>query len=110
MRIWDISPSKLCRNHLLGEHRELHAMWTVITEEKTGYSMHPETIRWKGKLRAMYLRHEKLVGEMNHRGYHHKSSLDKRKATGKHVQDVFIDTPSEQIRILKNKNCDCKFK
>jgi hypothetical protein len=25
MRIWDIEPRKLCRNHLLGEHRELHA-------------------------------------------------------------------------------------
>lgn len=45
MRIWDISPGKLCKNHLLGEHRELHAIWTVITENKKGYSKHPETIR-----------------------------------------------------------------
>jgi hypothetical protein len=81
-----------------------------MTEKKKGYSMHPETIRWKGKLRAMYLRHEELVKEMNHRGYDHKSPLDKRKATGKTTQDVFIDTPTEQIRILKNKNCDCKLK
>jgi len=72
--------------------------------------MHPETIRWKGKLMAMYLRHEEQVGERSHRGYRHKSPLDKRKAIGKHVQDVFIDTPTEQIRILKNKNCDCKLK
>jgi len=108
MRIWDLHPSKLCRNHLLGEHRELHAMWTVITQKRKGYSMHPETIRWKGKLRAMYLRHEKLVEEMGHRGYCHKSPLDKRKATGKYLQDVFIDTPTDQIRILKNKKCDCK--
>lgn len=43
MRIWDVSPSKLCKNHLLGEHRELHAMWVVITENKKGYSKHPET-------------------------------------------------------------------
>jgi len=72
--------------------------------------MHPETIRWKGKLRAMYLRHEELVKEMSNRGYSHKSPLDKRKATGKYLQDVFIDTPTEQIRILKNKKCDCKLK
>jgi len=38
-------PDKLCRNHLLGEHREIHAIWAVITEKKKGYSMHPETIR-----------------------------------------------------------------
>jgi len=85
-------------------------MWTVITEKKKGYPMHPETIRWKGKLKTMYLRHEELVKEMNCRGYKHKSSFDKRRATGKHVQDVFVDTPTDQIQILKNKKCDCKLK
>ena len=108
MRIWDISPKKLCRNHLLGEHRELHAMWTVITEGKKGYSLHPETIRWKGKLKALYSRHEELVSEMNSRGYSHQSPLDKRKATGNSIQDVFVDSPSRQIQILKQKGCDCK--
>jgi hypothetical protein len=108
MRIWDIPPNKLCRQHLLGEHRELHAMWIVITEKKKGYSMHPETIRWKGKLKAMYLRHEELVKEMNHRGYRHKSPLDKRKATGKLQQDVFVDIPSKQIQIIKQKGCRCQ--
>ena len=108
MRIWDVSPRKLCRQHLLGEHRELHAMWVVITENKKGYSMHPETLRWKGKLSAMYLRHEELVKEMHNRGYNHNSPLDKRKATGKPKQDVFVDTPSRQIEILKEKKCDCQ--
>ena len=74
MRIWDISPSKLCKNHLLGEHRELHAMWAVITEHKKGYSLHPETLRWNGKLKAMYQRHEKLVDEMKKIGSLMRSS------------------------------------
>ena len=108
MRIWDISPNKLCRNHLLGEHRELHAMWVVITENKKGYSKHPETIRWRGKLKAMYLRHEELVKEMKQRGYKHKSPLDKRKATGELKQDFFVDNLSKQIQIIKNKGCNCK--
>jgi len=108
MRIWDIPPKKLCKNHLLGEHRELHAMWTVITENKKGYSMHPETLRWKGKLKAMYSRHEELVKEMSSRGYSHKSPLDKRKATGRSIQNDFVDIPSRQIQILKNKGCTCK--
>jgi len=60
----DISLTKLCRNHLLGEHRELHAMWVVITENKKWYYLHPETLRWNGKLKAMYLRHDKLVSEI----------------------------------------------
>ncbi len=108
MRIWDMPPNKLCRNHLLGEHRELHAMWTVITEKKKGYSFHPETLRWKGKLHALYLRHEKLTSEMIRRGYSHHSPLDKRKATGKSIQDAFIDLPSKQIQLLRQKGCECK--
>ena len=107
MRVWDLSPSVLCRNHLLGEHRELHAMWAVITENKKGYSLHPETIRWKGKLHALYARHEQLVFEMLNRGYNHNSPLDKRKATGKKIQDCFVDMPSKQIQILRNKGCLC---
>ncbi|AFS80983.1 hypothetical protein NKOR_05485 [Candidatus Nitrosopumilus koreensis AR1] len=108
MRIWDITPEKLCKNHLLGEHRELHAIWTVVTEHKKGYSMHPETIRWKGKLKALYFRHNALVAEMIHRGYLHHSPLDKRKATGLSVQDTFVDSLNKQIRILKQKKCHCK--
>ena len=107
MRIWDISPKKLCRNHLLGEHRELHAMWIIITEKKKGYSNHPETNRWKGKLLALYQRHDELVIEMGKRGYSHQSPLDKRKATGKSKRDIFVDVPSKQIQILKQKNCNC---
>ena len=45
MRIWDIPPEKLCRNHLLGEHNEQHAIWSILTHNKKGFSHHPETIR-----------------------------------------------------------------
>lgn len=108
MRIWDIPTEKLCRQHLLGEHRELHAMWVIITKNKKGYSKHPETIRWVGKLKAMYLRHEEQVKEMKHRGYNHQSPLNIKNATGKSKQDIFVDTPSKQIQILKQKSCPCK--
>ncbi len=107
MRIWDIDPSRLCRNHLLGEHRELHAMWTIITLNKRGYANHPETLRWRGKLSAMYLRHELLVEEMSKRGYKHSSPLDKRRAIGSSVQTEYVNSISEQIHILKKKGCKC---
>ena len=58
MRIWDFPANKLCTKHLLGEHCELHALWNILTQNKSGYSRHPETLRWKGKLAALYLRHE----------------------------------------------------
>ena len=107
MRIWDISPKRLCRNHLLGEHRELHAIWSVIVNGKKGYAQHPETLRWKGKLKALYGRHEALVVEMSSRGYQHRSPLAKREATGSAKQTNYVDTPRRQIVILRNKRCQC---
>jgi hypothetical protein len=108
MRVWDISPKKLCRNHLLGEHRELHAIWVVITKGKKGYSKHPETLRWKGRLRALYLRHSRLVKEMKTRGYNHHSPLPSNLAKGISRQIVFVDSYKDQLKILKQKGCDCK--
>jgi hypothetical protein len=108
MRIWDVPPRVLCRQHLLGEHRELHAIWAVITEDRKGYSRHPETLRWRGKLKALWARHEALVEEMSRRGYNHRSPLDRRKATGSAKQRFYVDRPSEQFRLLKSKGCSCE--
>lgn len=107
MRIWDLPPSYLCRKHLLGEHRELHALFTILTQNKKGYRAHPETKRWVGKEKALYLRHRDLVSEMEKRGYVHKSELDPKLATGSSRQNTFVNTLSEQKEILKNKGCDC---
>jgi len=108
MRIWDIDPKRLCRNHLLGEHRELHAIWSILTKNKKGYSRHPETLRWKGKLKALFARHQKLVRELEKRCYNHYSNLPIKYAKGLGYQNVFIDSPREQLKILKNKQCQCE--
>jgi hypothetical protein len=108
MRIWDLEPKFLCRQHLLAEHGELHALWSILVNKKKGFSKHPETLRWKGKLKALYLRHEKLVKELEKRGYSHRSPLDLRLAKGKAKQDEYIDSISEQKRLLKEKDCQCK--
>ena len=108
MRIWDIEPRRLCRNHLLGEHRELHCIWVVLTQGKKGYSRHPETLRWRGRLKALFLRHTAQVTEMERRGYRHKSPLDERLATGSTVQNIFIDPPPRQLKLLAAKKCECR--
>jgi len=107
MRIWDINPKKLCNQHLFGEHRELHAIWSILINDKKGYRNHPETKRWEGKTNALFLRHEKLVKEIRRRGYRHSSSLDKKLASGKVRQSQFVNTRAEQRIILKHKDCNC---
>ncbi len=108
MRIWDIEPSRLCRAHLLGEHAELHAIWSILVNDKTGYARHPETLRWRGKLKALYLKHDEIAAEMARRDYAHRSDLPEHLATGSSVQDDFVDSPEAQVRILRAKGCDCR--
>jgi hypothetical protein len=109
MRVWDIHPKHLCRKHLLGEHRELHGLWNILTKHggKGGYSQHPETLRWVGKEKALFLRHEALVLEMSRRGYQHSSPLDPRLAKGSDTQQTYLHTLVEQEKILVGKPCEC---
>jgi len=109
MRVWDLPPEMLCRNHLLGEHSELHGIWTILTQGRQGgYANHPEVLRWKGKLRALFLKHEEIVDEMARRGYRHNSPLDAELATGADQQDTLVDSYEDQVKILRRKGCDCR--
>ena len=110
MRVWDIHPKYLCRKHLLAEHRELHGLWNILTKHnkgRGGYSRHPETLRWVGKQKALYMRHEALVSEFTRRGYQHHTPLNERFSLGSDNQRVFINTIKEQGDLLKGKPCDC---
>lgn len=108
MRIWDIEPERLCRQHLLAEHRELHALWVILTEGKKGFARHPETARWRGKLKALYKRHQALAAEMGRRGYRHHTPLPEEQATGLGEQREYKDTPVEQVRLLRSRGCGCR--
>lgn len=107
MRIWDVAPSALCRQHLLGEHRELHGLWNILNHDLAGYRNHPETRRWEGRLAALYRRHGALVEEMERRGYRHGSPLDPALATGRAEQDRFVDSLERQWDLLLEKPCLC---
>lgn len=101
MRIWDIDAGFLNDKSLLGEHRELHGIVSVIKNKKTGYSRHPETLRWIGHLKSLIVRHELLVEEMALRGFNHYSPL---KEEGELIwPPAFIDEPGRQYKILEAK-------
>lgn len=107
MRVWDIDPKLLCDRHLLGEHNEIHTIWSIITNGLKGFANHPETNRWRGKLKALYLRHAATAGEMERRGFKHKSPLDESLATGNAVQDELKDPIEAQEKLLSEKDLDC---
>jgi len=102
MRIWDIQPGYLNRQSLLGEHRELHGIVSIIINKKKGYAKHPETLRWVGYGWALRKRHQLLASEMELRGYSEQSPV--RMRSRKNVwPEVFIDSPIMQYQILDDK-------
>ena len=76
VRIWCVPVTELDRQHLLGEHKELHVIWSVIVNNKKGYSRHPETLRFKNRLGELASRHTEQVLVMQDRGYRHNSPLN----------------------------------
>ncbi|NIM13795.1 MAG: DUF1722 domain-containing protein [Candidatus Aminicenantes bacterium] len=101
MRIWDVNPGYLNRQSLLGEHREIHGLFSVIHHQKKGYSHHPETLRWYGKMTALKRRHDLLVSEMLLRGYQHRSPMPE--GNGEQIQTQYVDLPYQQFKILEKK-------
>jgi len=100
MRIWDISPGYLNRQSLLGEHRELHGIVSIIVNGKKGYSKHPETIRWIGYGWALKQRHQQLAAEMSLRGFTEKSPLVDSFSNEGRWPDNYIDEPGEQFQLV----------
>jgi hypothetical protein len=102
VRVWDVSAGYLNRQSLLGEHRELHGLYTILTQGKTGYSRHPETLRWVGALDGVCWRHAQQVAEMTLRGYMDRSPLPPGCAGGTWPA-AFVDEPAVQFKLLRAK-------
>ena len=102
MRIWDINPGYLKRQSLLGEHRELHGIVSIVTQKKKGYAKHPETLRWSGYGWALKQRHRLLAAEMALRGHVDRSSVLTRSRENQWPV-VYIDEPHRQFQILAAK-------
>lgn len=105
MRIWDIDPGYLNHQSLLGEHRELHGIVSIIVNGKKGYSQHPETLRWVGHGWALRQRHKHLACEMALRGFSHQSPVTMRSNKGTWPAN-YLDQPGRQFQLLQQKYLD----
>lgn len=102
MRIWDIPITNICDKHLIAEHHELHCIYNIITKNLKGFSNHPETMRWRGKLEALCSRHKEQVAEMKKRGFKHNSPLKLVKDSP--IQD-YVWQPINIQKNLLSKRC-----
>ena len=73
--MWNVPVEMMCRQHLLGEHLELHMFYNSINEGKkiTGYIekgiFDPPLLK---------IRHDDIVLEMENRGFNHKTPMPNR--------------------------------
>ena len=72
MRMWMTDPAIMCRQHLLGEHVELHMFLGSL---KKGIDFDGYVVNNLVEPAAFAERHDALVSEMRHRGYNHQSPL-----------------------------------
>jgi hypothetical protein len=100
--MWMVNPKIMCRQHLLGEHVEIHMFIGTINRERSvkGYLE-------KGLLEIhnLYNRHEELVKEMKRRGYNHYSGVDKK---WKLVEKAGFINKEKSIAELTNRCSKCK--
>jgi len=100
MRMWKVPPKYLCRQHLLGEHAEMH-MYASAIRLKRSIRGHIE----KGQVETHNIksRHDALAKEMLKRGYKHNSPLNfqTKRREGK-------VSSKESTRALKKRCRECR--
>lgn len=110
MRMWMIDTTKLCKNHLSGEHREIHALVGMINR---GISLKGYISNGLIEIHSIRQRHNDLVFELLRREsirepnptnkYFHKSPLPFFVQT----QEGKVDT-DKSIEDLKRRCPKCK--
>ena len=75
MRIWGVDPSLMCQRHILGEHREMHALVVMIRLGTKKSQLEAHCRLGQVAIHQIVDRHELLVEEMERRGWNHKTPM-----------------------------------
>jgi hypothetical protein len=89
VRIWAVPVSELDRQHLLGEHAELHCIVGALLGKYKAYHNHPETLSFQNRIEQFYYRHDQQVAEMQKRGYNHHSPLPNQSKPYIYTEDEY---------------------
>ncbi len=103
MRMWMIDPKKMCNQHILGEHGEIHKFRHnfVKRHNMTGRLVAPSQIDPV----LMSYRHDQLVKEMVSRGMNHKSPYEQPDVS--YLPVAYVDIEYNE-RDLANRCPKCK--
>lgn len=74
MRMWGVNPKLLCRQHLLGEHNEIHKHRHNFVKKHSIAKRISPVVQIEPE--NMKKRHDELVEEMIARGYNHNSPYE----------------------------------
>jgi len=77
-----VSPKWICNQHLLGEHRELHAIIGILHKGTSIYGYIQNNCL---EVSSIYKRHNALVNEMYIRGYKHKTPIIESEIVFEHL-------------------------
>lgn len=102
MRMWMISPDQLCRQHLLGEHSELHKFRHVFVK---GWSIAGR--RGQIEPQAMEARHNQLADEMLWRGFRHESPYVQPDLSAYDLSGFVVDVEASGLE-LRRRCVDCR--
>lgn len=73
MRMWGLPADVLCKDHFLGEHREMHLIEGAV---KNKHNLDGYLLRSLINPRMVAIRHDELVRELIRRGYQHHTPID----------------------------------
>lgn len=101
MRIHNVHPKFLSGDLISQEHDFLHRLFDSLGTEEP--MEHPDAFRYNGRRGQLYIRHRKLVEEMNARGVMHESAIDRKliEAEEWEAPETSDETILEEARELK---------
>lgn len=102
MRMWNVPVENLCRQHLLGEHNEMHAFVGCI---KKGTSLKGYIDKGLVETHNIKHRHNLLAEEMIKRGYKHLSPIQEFVC-----QDIGVVNSEQNINELHKRCVKCREK
>ena len=109
MRMWGINPKLLCRQHLLGEHNEIHKHRHNFVKKHSISKRISPVVQIEPE--NMKKRHDELVNEMIARGYKHNSPYEQPDLTHLKPDERYATiNVDNSINDLINRCPECKKK